>query len=49
MAAYKKLGKFIAILHGTANINDKLLDYYTKMNDNDIKELGIDNEVHDDY
>lgn len=39
------MGKYISQITRPENINDKLLDYYLKMNDSDIRELGIDNEV----
>ncbi|CAD8165671.1 unnamed protein product [Paramecium octaurelia] len=43
--AYKQLGKYISIITRQENINDKLLEFYLKMNDSDIRELGIDNEI----
>ncbi|CAD8098728.1 unnamed protein product [Paramecium sonneborni] len=43
--AYKQLGKYISIITRSENINDKLLEFYLKMNDSDIRELGIDNEI----
>lgn len=45
-AAYKNLGPFIATLEGSLNLNEKLLDFYLKMNDPDVKDLGIDKEVY---
>ena len=48
-AAYKNLGPFIATLEGSLNLNEKLLEFYLKMNDPDIKDLGIDKEVQNEY
>ena len=44
LSAYKNLGKFIYTLKGL-KINEKLLQEYYRMPDNDINSIGRDNEI----
>ena len=44
LSAYKNLGKFIWTLKGL-RINEKLVQEFFRMTDNDINSIGRDNEV----
>ncbi|KAM3131474.1 hypothetical protein pb186bvf_016404 [Paramecium bursaria] len=43
--AYKNLGKFIMLFENDPKPNEKLLEYYLKMVDADVRELEQDNEI----
>jgi hypothetical protein len=48
-AAYKNLGPFIETLQGSQNLSEKLFEHYLKMTDSEVKDLGVDKEVHQSH